>query len=255
VSFVVLIDHPTTRREDKVDNRGQVDPALIGPNADHIGDPSLIGSVDLELALQNVRRDRQHMVGVRGSSKSAPSTALNAKFAHQPFDSLPANSNALRAQFAMNARASVRTTTALMRRDDVHGELSIGRCPRRHRALLPGVEAARRDSEDSAHRADGEGHLLRFDESEFHSLSFAKKVAAHSITQRNEGVVEGWTMSKRRQRGLSVEQRAELWTRWKEGQSLSDIGRALDKAPGSVSGFLRVAVASLRRRGTEALGL
>jgi len=45
-------------------------------------------------------------------------------------------------------------------------------------------------------------------------------------------------MSKRRQRGLSAEQRAELWRRWKEGQSLSDIGRALDKAPGSVFGFL-----------------
>lgn len=35
-------------------------------------------------------------------------------------------------------------------------------------------------------------------------------------------------------RGLSTEQRAELWRRWKEGQSLSDIGRALGKPPGSV---------------------
>lgn len=39
-------------------------------------------------------------------------------------------------------------------------------------------------------------------------------------------------------RGLSTEQRAELWQRWKEGQSLSDIGRALGKPPGSVHGFL-----------------
>lgn len=39
-------------------------------------------------------------------------------------------------------------------------------------------------------------------------------------------------------RGLSTEQRAELWQRWKDGQSLSDIGRALGKPPGSVHGFL-----------------
>jgi IS30 family transposase len=39
-------------------------------------------------------------------------------------------------------------------------------------------------------------------------------------------------------RGLSTEQRAELWERWKDGQSLSDIGRALGKPPGSVHGFL-----------------
>lgn len=39
-------------------------------------------------------------------------------------------------------------------------------------------------------------------------------------------------------RGLTTQQRAELWRRWKDGQSLSDIGRALEKPPGSVHGFL-----------------
>ena len=42
----------------------------------------------------------------------------------------------------------------------------------------------------------------------------------------------------RAKRGLSTEQRYELWKRWKDGQSLSDIGRALGKPPGSVHGFL-----------------
>ena len=31
------------------------------------------------------------------------------------------------------------------------------------------------------------------------------------------------------QKGLSAVQRADLWTRWKEGQSLHEIGRALGK--------------------------
>lgn len=39
-------------------------------------------------------------------------------------------------------------------------------------------------------------------------------------------------------RGLSASERVDLWQRWKSGQSLSDIGRALGKAPGSVFGFV-----------------
>lgn len=41
-----------------------------------------------------------------------------------------------------------------------------------------------------------------------------------------------------RRRGLSPQQRVQLWRRWKDGQSLSDIGRALGKPPGSVHGFI-----------------
>jgi hypothetical protein len=38
--------------------------------------------------------------------------------------------------------------------------------------------------------------------------------------------------------GLSASQKAELWQRWKAGQSLSEIGRALGKHAGSVHGVL-----------------
>jgi IS30 family transposase len=36
-------------------------------------------------------------------------------------------------------------------------------------------------------------------------------------------------MNERKRRGLSAEQKAELWKRWKAGQSLNEIGRALGK--------------------------
>src|SRR5579871_5922153 len=36
-------------------------------------------------------------------------------------------------------------------------------------------------------------------------------------------------MIERNRRGLSAEQKAELWKRWKAGQSLHEIGRALGK--------------------------
>ena len=38
--------------------------------------------------------------------------------------------------------------------------------------------------------------------------------------------------------GLSAEQKRELWTRWKDGQLLSEIGRALSRHAASVFGVL-----------------
>ncbi|RKH29757.1 IS30 family transposase [Corallococcus sp. CA041A] len=55
-----------------------------------------------------------------------------------------------------------------------------------------------------------------------------------------------------KRRGLTPRERVDLWTRWKEGQSLSDIGRALGKAPASVFGYLAarggIAPAARKRR-------
>lgn len=41
-------------------------------------------------------------------------------------------------------------------------------------------------------------------------------------------------------RGLSTPQKRELWERWRKGQSLSEIGRALGKHAGSISGVLAI---------------
>lgn len=56
--------------------------------------------------------------------------------------------------------------------------------------------------------------------------------------------------------GLSVAEKGELWTRWKAGESMSDIARALGKAPGSIFTFLAVQggiVRAPRRRAACAL--
>ena len=57
--------------------------------------------------------------------------------------------------------------------------------------------------------------------------------------------------------GLSVEQKRELWSRWKAGQSLSDIGRGLGKHAGSVFGGLAAhggIMPTPRRRSVLCLG-
>lgn len=46
-------------------------------------------------------------------------------------------------------------------------------------------------------------------------------------------------MAQRGRPGLSAAQKAELWNRWKDGQSLSDIGRALGKHAASIHCVLR----------------
>ena len=45
-------------------------------------------------------------------------------------------------------------------------------------------------------------------------------------------------MAHRGRPGLSAAQKADLWQRWKQGQSLSEIGRALGKHAGSIHGVL-----------------
>ena len=39
---------------------------------------------------------------------------------------------------------------------------------------------------------------------------------------------------------LSIEERAEVWARWKAGESISDLGRAFGKAPGSIYTLLSI---------------
>merc|ERR1711916_330715 len=41
-------------------------------------------------------------------------------------------------------------------------------------------------------------------------------------------------------RGLTHQHKQELWARWKKGQSLSEIGRALGKHAGSITGMLAI---------------
>jgi len=45
-------------------------------------------------------------------------------------------------------------------------------------------------------------------------------------------------MARVRRPGLSDAQKAELWQRWRDGQSLTEIGRAVSKHAGSIHGVV-----------------
>jgi IS30 family transposase len=57
-------------------------------------------------------------------------------------------------------------------------------------------------------------------------------------------------MAERRRPGFSAKQKKELWSRWKAGESLSDIGRALGRHAASIHGVLstRGGIAPVPRR-------
>jgi IS30 family transposase len=58
--------------------------------------------------------------------------------------------------------------------------------------------------------------------------------------------------------GLTAEQKRELWSRWQAGESLSEIGRALDRQPGSIHGVVAANggyVPARRRRSRRVLSL
>ena len=63
-------------------------------------------------------------------------------------------------------------------------------------------------------------------------------------------------MGQRGRPGLSPGQKRELWSRWKAGESLSEIGRALGKQPGSIHGVVASNggyVPAVRRRSARVL--
>ena len=65
-------------------------------------------------------------------------------------------------------------------------------------------------------------------------------------------------MTQIRRASLSAAQKTELWQRWKSGQSLSDIGRALSKHAGSVHTILSAhggIIPATRSRSPRSLGL
>src|ERR1700712_2537857 len=65
-------------------------------------------------------------------------------------------------------------------------------------------------------------------------------------------------MREGRRFGLSSEQKADIWRRWKAGESLHEIGRAFDKDHGSIQFLLSQhggIAPALRRRSSRTLTL
>jgi hypothetical protein len=70
-----------------------------------------IGSVHVEISVKHVRCDRTLVTGISGVHEAAFLARLQTVFMHQTLDVLFADANAVSAQLAVNARASVRAAS------------------------------------------------------------------------------------------------------------------------------------------------
>ena len=76
-------------------------------------------------------------------------------------------------------------------------------------------------------------------------LGKLRRVRPVNATSEVERAPEVWRVSKIGRPGMSDAQKREVWQRWKQGQSLSEIGRALGKVPGSIHGVVKANGGSL----------
>src|SRR5688500_17769885 len=115
-------------------------------------------------------------VGFGSDAGTLPFAALEAQSSHRPLDTPLAHRHAFLAERGDNTRASVRTAALRVGLFDLSLQLNLGgshcRLP-----LHVGVVPLPSHAKETAHRGDRK-RLLRGDERELHSLSFAKKAAA-----------------------------------------------------------------------------
>ncbi len=91
----------------QIENDGQVEPALVGSDVGHVGNPYLIRLRRREIPGQQVRRYRQRVLGV-GRGLEAPLVACpDAVLPHQPLHTLLARRESPVTQFAHHAWATV----------------------------------------------------------------------------------------------------------------------------------------------------
>src|SRR5579863_8950894 len=104
------------------------------------------------------------MAGIRGRAIAAPGPRP------QPLAALT--------QFHLHPRIAVTAVVLGVDRGDRNRQGSILTSSPRYRPPAPGIEPGPRDRQHPAHQRYGETGLLRFDESESHALSLAKKAVA-----------------------------------------------------------------------------
>src|SRR6187397_3136776 len=146
----------------------QVEPAAASRDRRHVGHPGAVGPVDVKLACEQIASDGATVLGVRRPFETPLASAPKAVFSHQTLYTLLADQDAAGPEFPVNSRAAIGQPTALMHGSDGGCEVCIALCSLGLWTLLPGVEPALGDLQDAAHRADGEGHIPRRDESKLH---------------------------------------------------------------------------------------
>ena len=136
-----------------VEQGGQIQIPRIGPDAQNITHPFLIGHRRAEIALQQVGCHRSTMLTICGAYPATDSPErVNACLAHQSGHALAGTHDALLLQRRVNAWAAIETATVRMNRSNMIQQLYIPQLVGTGGSLAPGIVATNRNPQRSAHR-------------------------------------------------------------------------------------------------------
>src|SRR3990172_2721081 len=163
-----------------------------GPGRD-VGDirhPQLIGTVGLELAIDQVTGHGVGRVADRRAHEALWHHAAQARGAHEARHALLADEDAMIVgEFSVDVRRAVCTPRASMDRVDPRRQSDVHARTRRQWTLIPCIEATRGYFEQSAHDPYRMGGLVRLHESEqrfgIAGFSFANQAAAFERISRS----------------------------------------------------------------------
>ncbi len=171
------IAHYPTREE--IQDHREIEPAHLRPNVGDITDPALVRPGHFELAVEQIRSHRQSVFGIGRTAELASLLTGNPCRLHQAGD--PPASDLLvstHAKLSVNPRAAVSLSAFLMDLLDLNHQLLIRGLTRRRTTLVERIVATSGHFQNSAKDGQWIVGLLRTDEQESHSLSFAKKAVA-----------------------------------------------------------------------------
>ena len=140
--------------------------------------------MDSELALQQIRRDQRCGAGYL-AGHLVPPNRPDSVLSHDPSHSLATDTFACFAKIQEHPWTPVDPSARVVRRTDELEEPLVFNRPVREGSVNPGVEAARSDFQDVAHRANRESVTLRVDERVLYSDSLAKYAAAFFSMSRS----------------------------------------------------------------------
>src|SRR5918995_1489144 len=187
-----LLVQPVTDRPaddapgEQINDDGQIQPALAGPDVGEIGAPLLVGPLGREVLVEEVGRDREGVQAVGGALEAAWLPSSEAVLAHQPGRPAAPHREAGVLQLARQARAAVGPVREREGRADMRQEHQVVALATASRAASPGEVAAWAHAEDLAQALDGELLFRRIDELEPHRLpSLAKKAVARFRISRS----------------------------------------------------------------------
>src|SRR5450631_4644254 len=111
----------------EIQDGGQIEPALIGLDIGDVGKPDPVRRGGDEVALEQVRGDREVVTAVGGAHPSWPRhDGPDTVAAHQSLDATAARPAALSPQLGMDARAAIAAIGVAVNPPDVVDELTVG---------------------------------------------------------------------------------------------------------------------------------